>query len=432
MSSPRMLERLKLRVHVELALAHSLDEQLAALVQIMAEVVNAERATLFLHDPSSGELYSRVAMGVTTGELRVLCHEGVAGAVFTSGASSIINDVKADPRFSAHIDEVVGFTTRSLLAVPLRTADGVTMGVTEAVNKREGGFGDGDLRLMEALTAEAALVLRNTLRLEDAVSASRREARFVEVVSEVSSEIKLGPLLQRIMAAVTRLLDAERSTLFLNDEKTSELWSPRSARGSAPSPDPPAQPPRASPGAVFTSGKSINIPLRLRRPALQPEFDKQTGFFTRSILCVPVVNKEGKIDRRHPGAEQARRRRSRDEDESRLRAFTAQISIALENAKLFDDVQNMKNYSDAHAGEHVERRHHAATRTARSSPATPPGCASSAPRAERIVGADGRQTSSAATTPGSLEKLKRVEETGSARQLPMDAELDARRRAASR
>jgi adenylate cyclase len=61
---------------------------------------------------------------------------------------------------------------------------------------------------------------------------------------------------------------------------------------------------------------------------------------------VPIINKNGKtigvtqVLNKHGGP-------FSDEDESRLRAFTAQISIALENAKLFADVQNMKNYSDA-------------------------------------------------------------------------------------
>jgi adenylate cyclase len=73
--------------------------------------------------------------------------------------------------------------------------------------------------------------------------------------------------------------------------------------------------------------------------------DKKTGFFTRSILCVPVINKAGKTI----GVTQVLNKRGGPftrEDESRLKAFTAQVSIALENAKLFDDVQNMKNYSE--------------------------------------------------------------------------------------
>src|SRR5207342_854408 len=72
----------------------------------------------------------------------------------------------------------------------------------------------------------------------------------------------------------------------------------------------------------------------------------QTGFFTRSILCVPVVSNDGQTI----GVTQVLNRRGgpfTTEDEQRLKAFTAQVSIALQNAKLFDDVQNMRNYSEA-------------------------------------------------------------------------------------
>src|SRR6185369_16294690 len=79
-------------------------------------------------------------------------------------------------------------------------------------------------------------------------------------------------------------------------------------------------------GAVFTTGKSINIPHAYADLRFNPAFDKQTGFFTRSILCVPIINKNGKtigvtqVLNKHDGPFTA-------EDESRLRAFTAQISI---------------------------------------------------------------------------------------------------------
>ena len=99
-------------------------------------------------------------------------------------------------------------------------------------------------------------------------------------------------------------------------------------------------------GAVFTSGKTINIPYAYADLRFNPAFDKKTGFFTRSILCVPVINKAGKVI----GVTQVLNKRGgpfTGEDEARLRAFTAQVSIALENAKLFADVQNMKNYNEA-------------------------------------------------------------------------------------
>ena len=44
-------------------------------------------------------------------------------------------------------------------------------------------------------------------------------------------------------------------------------------------------------GAVFTTGKTINIPYAYADLRFNPAFDKKTGYFTRSILCVPIVNK---------------------------------------------------------------------------------------------------------------------------------------------
>ncbi|MCX7162704.1 MAG: GAF domain-containing protein [Rhodocyclales bacterium] len=150
--------------------------------------------------------------------------------------------------------------------------------------------------------------------------------------------------MQKVMGEATRLLNAERSTLFLNDEKTGELWSEvgqglESVQIRLPNN-------LGIAGAVFTSGKAINIPYAYADLRFNPAFDKKTGYFTRSILCVPIANKHGKVI----GVTQVLNKRGgpfTGEDESRLRAFTAQISIALENAKLFADVQNMKNYNEA-------------------------------------------------------------------------------------
>jgi adenylate cyclase len=97
---------------------------------------------------------------------------------------------------------------------------------------------------------------------------------------------------------------------------------------------------------VFTTGRTINIPYAYADLRFNPAFDKKTGYFTRSILCVPIINQRGRII----GVTQVLNKRGgpfTNEDESRLKAFTAQISIALENAKLFADVQNMKNYNES-------------------------------------------------------------------------------------
>jgi len=322
----------------------SLDEILKALVDMTTSELNAERGSLFLNDPDTNELYSRVALNVALREIRILNTSGIAGYVFTSGEALIIHDAYADARFNRSIDEQTGFTTKNILCVPIKTVKGEVIGVAQTLNKRNGKFTKHDLHLLEAMTSQGTLALQSAQFIERMQAIRRQEMEFIDVVSEVTADIKLGSLLQKVMGEATRLLNAERSTLFLNDEKTHELWSEvgqglESVQIRLPNN-------LGIAGAVFTSGKAINIPYAYADLRFNPAFDKKTGFFTRSILCVPIVNKHGKVI----GVTQVLNRRGgpfTSEDESRLRAFTAQISIALENAKLFADVQAMKNYNES-------------------------------------------------------------------------------------
>ena len=140
------------------------------------------------------------------------------------------------------------------------------------------------------------------------------------------------------------MLDCDRTTLFLNDEKTGELVSYVVDKLELTEIRFPNH--LGIAGTAFTSGQSIRIPYAYADLRFNPAFDKQSGYFTRCLLCVPIFNKEG----RTIGVTQSLNKRGGPftaEDESRLRAFTAQIASALENAKLFSDVQAMKNYNAA-------------------------------------------------------------------------------------
>ncbi len=322
----------------------SLDEVLTGLVEVTTKELNAERGTLFLNDPETSELYSRVAQGNFHREIRLLSNSGVAGHVFTTGVGVIIDDAYADRRFNRTIDEQTGFITRSILCVPIRTAKGEVIGVAQVLNKQKGAFTKGDLKLLVAMTTQGTLALQSAQFIERMKAIRKQELEFLDIVSEVTSDIKIGSLLQKVMGEATRMLNAERSTLFLNDEKTNQLWSEVGQGLEAMQIRLPNHVGIA--GAVFTTGKTINIPYAYADLRFNPAFDKKTGYFTRSILCVPIVNQRGKII----GVTQVLNKRGgpfTNEDESRLKAFTAQISIALENAKLFADVQNMKNYNES-------------------------------------------------------------------------------------
>ncbi|NNF66420.1 MAG: GAF domain-containing protein, partial [Gammaproteobacteria bacterium] len=332
-----------LAVSHQVAALDDLDEVLRALISIATEKLDAERGTLFLNDPDSNELHSRVAKGQLTHEIRILNNSGIAGAVFTSGKGEIIENPYEDPRFNRTVDEQTGFKTEAILCAPLRTVRGEIIGVTQILNPRNDRFKKDDLEMLEAITTQAAVALQSSQYVDRMEKLRKKEMEFLDLVADITSELDLGPLLSRVMNEATRMLQADRSTLFLNDEKTGELFS-RVAMGDSIGE---IRLPNTAgiAGAVFTSGESIHIPYAYADLRFNPSFDKQTGYFTRSILCVPVINKDGKVI----GVTQTLNKRGgpfTKQDESRLKAFTAQVSIALENAKLFEDIQNMKEYSE--------------------------------------------------------------------------------------
>lgn len=321
----------------------TLDEILVVLMDITTTELGADRGTIFLNDQETGELYSRVAQGNLQREIRVLNSSGIAGSVFQSGKSVIVHDAYSDNRFNHSIDEKTGYVTKSVLCVPIRAAKNEIIGVAQVLNKKEGQFTKDDEMLLEAIATQAAIALQSTIFTERMKKFRTKEMEFFDVVAEATSEINLGTLLRKVMSEAMRMMDSERSTLFLNDDKTNELYS-RIGEGLGTTE---IRFPNnvGIAGAVFQTGEAINIPHAYADLRFNPAFDKKTGFFTRSILCTPVINKSGKII----GVTQVLNKRGgpfTKEDEMRLKAFTAQVAIGLENAKLFDDVQNMKNYNE--------------------------------------------------------------------------------------
>jgi adenylate cyclase len=323
----------------------SLDEVLDALVEMTSLAINCDRCSFFLNDSTRGELYTRVAQGMRRQEtVRLPNNEGIAGAAFIAGQCVIVDDAYSDPRFNPSIDRETGYATKTVLCVPLRTGKGEVIGVAQALNKKNGLFTKYDQMLLEGIAAQAVPALLSSQTVERMQKARVQELAFLDIVADITSQIDLDQLLQRVMTEANRMLGAERSTLFLHDARSRELFS-RVAMGSKIGeirfPDD-----TGIAGAVFTSGKTINIPHAYADLRFNPSFDKRTGFFTRSILCTPVINKHGAII----GVTQALNKSGGPfiaEDESRLKAFTAQVAISLENAKLFDDVQKIKNYNES-------------------------------------------------------------------------------------
>src|SRR5258706_5753865 len=114
----------------------------------------------------------------------------------------------------------------------------------------------------------------------------RRLSLLLKFGKMASAITNLEDLLQLLIEEAKTVLMAERATVFLVDKKNNELWS-RVASGTKTIRIPLN---KGIAGAVATSGQLLNIKDVYKDPRFNPEVDKQTGYMTRSVLTVPMLN----------------------------------------------------------------------------------------------------------------------------------------------
>ena len=156
--------RAMLNVSQSMAANTDLDELLELIVDELVTTINAERATLYLIDEETGELYSHV-LSKETGdsmEIRLTMGEGLAGHVAATGETINIKHAYQDERFHASYDRNTGFKTESVLVMPLCTPQHKIIGVVQLLNKRRGPFTIQDEHLLSIMAAQAAVRIENT------------------------------------------------------------------------------------------------------------------------------------------------------------------------------------------------------------------------------------------------------------------------------
>lgn len=169
--------------------------------------------------------------------------------------------------------------------------------------------------------------------------------QLLDVNVAIASEIQLDALLRRIVQVTSQILNADRSSLFLHDRKTDELWSivaegvdNREIRFPSTS---------GLAGDTFTTRAAANVADVYADARFNQSIDLSTGYRTRTALSVPVITRDG----RTLGVMQAFNRLDgsvfEDADMARMSAFAAQAAVAIENATLFGEVATERNYNDS-------------------------------------------------------------------------------------
>ena len=158
--------------------------------------------------------------------------------------------------------------------------------------------------------------------------------RLLEV-TEMSNTDAFESMLDQVLEAFTRkvgqILHADRATLYLVDEARGELWS-KFAESDGERPLEIRMPLSAGiAGQVVTTGQVRNIRDVYDDPLFNQEVDRKTGYRTRSMLCVPILNSKSRVFAVAQLLNKNGGEPFEAQDEERLREFTPSIGIVLES-----------------------------------------------------------------------------------------------------
>ncbi|HSM72484.1 MAG TPA: GAF domain-containing protein, partial [Anaerolineales bacterium] len=160
-----------------------LDELLQRITATATELLECEAASILLFDEKNPRLYFAAATGSDPAELAkipVPIEGSLAGTIFRTNRSMVLNNVEQDPRHYKLVSDKVKFKTKSLLGVPMPIKDR-TMGVLEAVNKRNGEFNDRDVAILSVTAAHAAIAINNARLLQETRQALKQVRQANEV-----------------------------------------------------------------------------------------------------------------------------------------------------------------------------------------------------------------------------------------------------------
>ena len=165
-------EQMKLVLDVSrlLTVTADLDALLIRIAEAATSLLCAERASIFLHDGTTNELWTTVALGAK--EIRVPCTAGIVGHVFQTNALLSVPRPYEDARFNRDVDRKTGFVTRNLLTTPLRDIDGKPLGVIQVVNRVGGDFTSAEETLVELLADQAGVAIQRYRFQQEAIGSA--------------------------------------------------------------------------------------------------------------------------------------------------------------------------------------------------------------------------------------------------------------------
>jgi signal transduction histidine kinase len=333
--------------------AFDLDTVLQTLVESAARLCNAPQGVIHLRE---GDVVRAKAMVGHAGEVmqrlrdtpRKAGRDAIVPRVMLSGHVEHIDDALTDEEFVLPGLDKAKFNVRALLGVPL-LREGKVEGVFVVSSPKPGRFTDRQTELVQTFADQAVIAIENVrlfkevqAKTDDLSEALQLQTATSEVLKVISrSAFDLQAVFDTVISSAVELCAAYSGTICVRD---GDLFRYRSNAGAADShaltvylADHPARPGRGSmAGRVLLSGKVEAIPDRLKDPEFVVPMDSH-GHPGRALLGVPLLGKDGiegalVLTREEPG-------HFTDRQIEIVQTFADQAVIAIENARLFDQVQ---------------------------------------------------------------------------------------------
>src|SRR5271157_3976595 len=323
------VEPLLLEVADVMSTSLDLDTTLRRVAEVVRKVIDYEIFAILLLNEKTQELRIRFQVGYPpefAERARIKVGEGVTGQAAQLRQAVLIDDVTQDPRYIAAVPNV-----RSELAVPLTTKNRV-IGVIDLEAREPGYFNEEHRRLLSLIASRMAAGIENAQLYTRTTKQARILLLLNEIARELTSILNLDELLGRIAELLRRLIDFQMFSILLLDSSGEKLQHRFSLR--------------------FNENVHVKqeIPLgrglvgqaaETRQAILVPDVSKDSRYIqsnpeTRSELAVPLVYKDkviGVLDLEH-----TRRGFFTDDHRRTMMTLAAQVAIAIENARLYEEI----------------------------------------------------------------------------------------------
>ena len=311
-----------------------LDTTLRRVAELVRKVIDYEIFGILLLNEKAQELYFRFSVGHSkeiAERIRVKVGEGVTGTAAQRAEAVLVGDVANDPRYISAVPNV-----RSELAVPLIVKNRV-IGVIDIESPQPDHFTEEHKRLLTLIASRMAVGIENA-RLYTRMTRQTKTLQLLnEIARELTSILNLDELLKRVGESLSKLIDFQMFSILLIDaagEKLQHRFSLRFQENIQLKNDIPI-------------GKGIvGAAAEERRAILVGDVKKDARYIesnpeTRSELAAPLIYKDkviGVLDLEHT------RRNFFTEDHQRtITTLAAQIAIAIENARLYEQIARQES-----------------------------------------------------------------------------------------